>query len=62
MREKTNITLIDGWKLVGINIEADVKTSEVIKAFSEIIPKLPVTERLPEERKAKAELWLYEKS
>lgn len=63
---KTNITLIDGWKFVGLNLEADAKTSEIIKAISEIIPKIPFEEAkrkkadedLPKEQKA--ELWLYE--
>lgn len=64
---KTNITLVDGWKLVGLNLDADAKTSDIIKAIGEVIPKLLPVEKsqlvekvqiVPEKKEAK--LWLYE--
>lgn len=59
---KTNITLVDGWKLVGINLDADAKTSDIIKAIGEVIPKLPpITKAVPGEPEGKeVGLWLYE--
>ncbi len=61
---KTNITLIDSWKFVGLNLDANAKTSDIIKAFGEVIPKLPPFTKgtaVPEEQEGKkAGLWLYE--
>lgn len=59
---KTNVTFIDGWKLVGLNLDADAKTSDIIKAIGEVIPKLPpITKAVPEEPEGeKVGLWLYE--
>ncbi|MFN3740429.1 MAG: hypothetical protein ACK4TF_07135 [Thermodesulfovibrionales bacterium] len=63
---KTNITLIDGWKFVGLNLEADAKTSEIIKAISEAIKPLQflgekrIGEEIKGAEKKEAGLWLYE--
>jgi len=64
----TNITLVDGWKLVGINLDADAKTSEIIQsigsAITSVIYPLENLEKglaPPVELKEKeAGLWLYE--
>jgi hypothetical protein len=55
---KTNVTLIDGWKLVGINLDADAKISDTIKAVGELIPSIPKGMGIVEEKKVG--LWLYE--
>ncbi|GEM_PF-3001339 len=40
---KTNISFLDDWKLVGINLDADAKTSDIIKSIGEVISKVPLT-------------------
>jgi len=66
---KTNVTLIDGWKLVGINLDADAKTSDIIKAVGELIPSIPKGMGIEKEKREKENiiveekkvgLWLYE--
>ncbi len=61
---KTNVTLIDGWKLVGINLDADAKTSDIIKAVGELIPSIPKSMGIEKGMRAveeiKVGLWLYE--
>ncbi|MFN4196625.1 MAG: hypothetical protein ACK4FM_01275 [Caldimicrobium sp.] len=70
---KTNITLVDGWKFVGLNLQADAKTADIIKAIGEVIKAAPIPpkpsvkgffkeepeiEKAPQ--KGKAAIWLYE--
>jgi len=61
---KTNVTLVDGWKLVGLNLDADAKTSETIQAIGGVIPQLSlpakVDKGVPKMERSEAGLWLYE--
>jgi len=61
---KTNVTLIDGWKLVGINLDADAKTSDIIKAVGDLIPSIPkgmgIEKGMGVVEEKKVGLWLYE--
>ena len=65
---KTNVTLINGWKFVGLNLDADAKTSEIIQsigsAITSVISPLENLEKglAPpvELKEKKVGLWLYE--
>lgn len=71
---KTKVTWIDGWKLVGLNLDADAKTSDIIKAIGEAITQLPIIRPMKGieksmgiegiekkiEKAKEAGLWLYE--
>ena len=66
----STITLVDGWKLTGINVKSDSKTAEIIssvggaaKDVGALIKAAPeVAERLVAEiaKQPNAQLWLYE--
>ena len=67
----STITLVDGWKLTGINVKSDSKTAEIISAvggaakdIGTLVKKIApeVTESLVAEiaKQPNAQLWLYE--
>ena len=68
----TKLTLINGWQLVGLNLDADADTAKIITAIGSLIPKaagLPSLTKgmekemegvLPETEAKEAGLWLYE--
>ena len=66
----STITLVDGWKLTGINVKSDSKTAEIISSVGgaandvgALIKAAPeVAERLVAEiaKQPNAQLWLYE--
>lgn len=67
----TKLTLINGWQLVGLNLDADADTTNIITAVGSMIPKaaglLPskgiekgMEGVLQEAKMKEAGLWLYE--
>jgi len=62
---ETTITLVDGWKLTGVNLKSDAKTAETIQAIGSLLESVSSAFGIPTKMKAVAEdtvagLWLYE--